>query len=138
MRSLKEWVREKEIWKIESWREFVEQLQDTLREARKILKIDKLFEEVAGKEIGDITDERLKEKVMTALLGGMDSPEKAFSKFMYERFGIRFGEVYLYAIWIRNCGILKDFPGALVELQEGLESLKEEDTYVVVVDPTRS
>ncbi len=92
MKSLKEWAREKEIWKIESWREFVEQLQDTLREARKILKIDKLFEEVAGKEIGDITDERLKEKVMTALLGGMDSPEKAFSKFMYEKFGIRFGE----------------------------------------------
>ncbi len=92
MKSLKEWAREKEIWKIESWREFVKQLQDILREARKILKIDELFEKVAGKEIGDITDERLKEKVMTALLGGMDSPEKAFSKFMYEKFGIRFGE----------------------------------------------
>ena len=37
-----------------------------------------------------------------------------------------------YAVWIRNCGILKDFPGAWVELQEGLESLKEEDVYIVV------
>ncbi len=41
-----------------------------------------------------------------------------------------------YAVWIRNCSILKDFPGAWVELQEGLESLKEEDVYIVV-NPTR-
>ncbi len=92
MKTLKNWASEKEIWKKESWREFVEQLQDALREAKKILKIDKLFEEVEGKEIGDITDERLKEKVMTALLGGTDLPESPFSRLMYKKFGIKLGE----------------------------------------------
>ena len=92
MKTLKNCASEKEIWRKESWREFVEELEDTLREVRKLLRMDKLFEEVAGKEIEELSDERLKEKVMTALLGGTDLPENPFSKLMYEKFGIKLGE----------------------------------------------
>ena len=92
MTSLREWARNKEIWKPESWIEFIDSLNIILQISEKILKIYDFLKQFDGKELREI-EKPYREKIETAVAGGIDS-ENPFSKFMFERFGIHVGNTY--------------------------------------------
>ncbi|WP_461832282.1 hypothetical protein, partial [Aquifex sp.] len=90
MVSLNEWAISKKIWQPESWKEFVKEMKEVLREAENILQIYNFLSSFYGKRLKDI-EKHMREKVEVTIAGGMNS-ENPSSKFMFEKFGIRAGE----------------------------------------------
>jgi len=93
MTSLREWAIKNEIWKLKSWRVFLEKdlvpfykIAWTLNEFYNFLKSDK----ICGKSaLADIEDEKLRNKIRVAIYGGVEQDlENSFAKFMFEHFGI--------------------------------------------------
>lgn len=91
--SLREWAIKNQIWKPESWKQFLEQyLVPFYKSAWKLNELYSFLksDEVIGKSsLADIEDETLKEKIRVAIFGGAEqNSETSFAKFMYEYFGL--------------------------------------------------
>jgi hypothetical protein len=93
--SLKEWSKENKVWEPKTWRMFLEKdlvpfykQAYTLNALYEFLKSDK----ICGKSsLADIEDEILKNKIKTAIYGGIEHSKDfntSFAKFMYDNFGI--------------------------------------------------
>ncbi|NPA54553.1 MAG: hypothetical protein GXO21_07810, partial [Aquificae bacterium] len=90
--SLREWVQESKIWKLNNWKDFLEKnLIPFYQKAYNLEIFFKFLEELSGRtSIADIEDEILRKKVKVAIYGGINqgNHNKSFAKFMYDMFGL--------------------------------------------------
>ncbi|RLG57164.1 MAG: hypothetical protein DRN95_05860 [Candidatus Hydrothermarchaeota archaeon] len=91
MGSLREWAREKRVWKLDAWKSF---LQDNLVPfyslAYDLNRFNNLLQGLNGKALIDI-DEELREKIRVCLYGGIgpgQDVDRSFARFMFDYFGM--------------------------------------------------
>ena len=93
--SLREWARENKVWESKTWESFLKddlvpfyKYAFNLNSLHEFLKSEK----ICGKaSLGDIEDETMRDKIRTAIYGGVGGDNDlndSFAKFMYDTFGI--------------------------------------------------
>jgi hypothetical protein len=83
--NLSEWTKENEVWKIESWKKFVEKYIVPLqRMGKKYQSIINFLSQFSGKLLESIEDKEIRERIEVAVA----STDEKFSEFIKKYFGI--------------------------------------------------
>ncbi len=91
MKSLREWAREKRIWELGAWREFLENdIVPFYSLTYRLNEFNNFLHKFEGKPIVDV-EEEIREKVRVCLYGGIgpgQDVDRSFAKFMFDYFGM--------------------------------------------------
>ena len=114
-RSLRDWARENEVWEPETWKSFLKEDLAQFYECAFVLNSLHEFlksEKICGKSsLADIKDETMRDKIRTAVYGGVDADSnlnRSFAKFMYETFGVCANDAPSFKESIKQYGSMGD------------------------------